>query len=66
MTKSTDGNPAGVDCSSDGIRSIRFHNNRFHTDGKAVSIRGQANRNVIFENNTFETNYKFPRAPIEA
>ncbi len=65
MTKSIDGNPAGVDCSSEGIRSIRFHNNYVHTDGKAVSIRGQANRNVVFENNTFETNYKFPRAPIE-
>ncbi len=65
MTKSTDGNPAGVDCSSEGIRSIRFHNNYFHTDGKAVSIRGQANRNVVFNNNTFATNFKFPRSPIE-
>ncbi len=66
MTQSADGNPAAVDCSSDGVRNIRFCNNRFYTDGKAVSIRGQANRNVVFENNTFASNYKFPRAPIEA
>ena len=65
MTKATDGNPAGVDCSSEGIRSIRFHNNRFHTDRKVVSIRGQANRSVVFQNNTFATNYKFPRVPFQ-
>ena len=53
MTQSADGNPAAVDCSSEGIRNIRFYNNYFHTDGNAVSIRGQANRNVVFENNTF-------------
>lgn len=66
MTQSADGNPAAVDCSSGGIRNIRFYNNYFHTDGNTVSIRGQANRNVVFENNTFASNYKLPRASIEA
>ena len=65
MTNSTDGNPAGIDCSSEGIRSIYFHNNYFHTDGETVSIRGQANRNVVFKDNTFATNFKFPRSPVE-
>ncbi len=63
-TKSADGNPAGIDCSSDGVRNIRFCNNRFYTDGKADCVRGQMNRNVIFKNNTFETNSNFPKAPV--
>ena len=65
MSQSGNGNPVGVDCSSEGIRNIRFYNNRFHTDGKADYVRGQGNQNVVFKNNTFETQYKFPRAPIE-
>lgn len=63
---SANSSPAAVDCTSDAVRNIRFYNNRFHTDGKADCVRGHANRNVVFENNTFESNYKFPRAPIEA
>ena len=65
MSESTGGDPAGVDCSSDGIRNIRFYNNSFQMDGKAVSVRGPSNPNVVFKNNTFETNYKFPRSPVE-
>ena len=65
MSESGDGNPAGVDCSSDGIRNIRFYNNRFYTDGKVVFVCGQGNQSVVFKNNTFETHYKFSRAPIE-
>ena len=54
-THSADGNPAAVDCSSKSIRNIRFYNNRFQTDGKAALVRGKANRNVLFEGNTFES-----------
>ena len=52
--QSIDGNPAAVDCSSEGIRNIRFYNNRFQTDGKAAFVRGKANPNTLFEGNTFE------------
>ena len=65
MAQSADGNPAAVDCSSDGTRNIRFYNNCFQTDGKAVLVRGETNRNVVFENNTFGANYRFPIAPVE-
>ena len=34
MGQSADGEPAVVDCTSDGIRNIRFYNNHFQTDGK--------------------------------
>ena len=53
-THAADGNPAAVDCSSEGIRNIRFYNNRFQTDGNAVLVRGKTNPNVLFEGNTFE------------
>ena len=53
-THSTDGNPAAVDCVSEGIHNIRFYNNRFQTDGKAVCVRGKTNPNVLFEDNTYD------------
>ena len=62
-TQSAYGNPAGVDCSSDGIRNIRFYNNHFQTDRKAAFIRGERNQEAVFKGNTFSTNYKFPRVP---
>lgn len=52
-TQSADGNPAAVDCVSEGIHNIRFYNNRFQTDGKARFIRGKTNPNVLFKSNTF-------------
>ena len=64
MAESTDGNPPVVDCTSDGIRNIRFYNNSFQTDGNAVLVRGQTNREVVFEGNTFRTNCEPPRLPI--
>ncbi|MXZ29472.1 MAG: hypothetical protein F4Z22_01260, partial [Acidimicrobiia bacterium] len=36
MAQSAHGNPAVVDCSSKGIRNLRFYNNCFQTDGKAI------------------------------
>ncbi len=63
--QSAHGNPAAVDCSSKGIRNIRLYNNCFQTDGKAVLVRGETNRNAIFEGNNFGTNYRFPRTPVE-
>ncbi|RKU07480.1 hypothetical protein C6503_24690 [Candidatus Poribacteria bacterium] len=51
--QSVDGNPAGVDCTSDGIRNIRIYNNRFQTDGKAAFVRGKTNRGAMFKDNTF-------------
>ena len=60
-TQAADGDAAAVDCRSEGIRNIRFHNNRFQTDGKAVFVRGKTNPNVLFENNTFDTDGRFPR-----
>ena len=53
MARSTDGNPAIVDCSSGGIRNIRFYNNCFQTDGSAMFVRGEDNQEVVFEGNTF-------------
>ena len=50
-SKSATGNPAAVDCPSDGISNIRFYNNTFKTDGDAVLIRGEDNPEVIFEGN---------------
>ena len=52
--QSADGNPAAVDCSSEGIRNIRIYNNCFQTDGKAVFVRGEDNPNVLFKGNTFD------------
>ncbi|MDE0015177.1 MAG: right-handed parallel beta-helix repeat-containing protein [Candidatus Poribacteria bacterium] len=63
--QSANGNPAAVDCSSKGIRNIRLYNNCFQTDGKTVLVRGETNRNAIFEGNSFRTNYRFPRTPVE-
>lgn len=60
-TQSPDGIPAAVDCPSNGIRNIRFYNNCFQTDGKAVLVRGETNQEAVFKGNTFRTNYKFPR-----
>ena len=62
--QSADGNPAAVDCSSEGIRNIRFYNNCFQTDGKAILVRGETNRNAVFEGNSFGTNYRFSRVPV--
>lgn len=53
--KSTNGNPAAVDCMTDGIHDIRFYNNTFKTDGKTPVIRGKENPEVIFEGNTCHT-----------
>jgi hypothetical protein len=61
MAQSADGNPAVVDCSSDRIRNIRFYNNCFQTDGNAVFVRGETNREVAFEGNIFDKNCEFPR-----
>ena len=63
MAASADGNPAVVDCMSDGIRNIRFYNNWFQTDGNAVLIRGKTNPDVAFEGNTVETSCQSPRFP---
>lgn len=60
-TQSADGNPAAVDCPSNGIRNIRFYNNCFQTDGKAALVRGETHQETVFQGNTFSTNYKFPR-----
>lgn len=65
MAQSADGNPAAVDCSSKGIRNIRLYNNCFQTDGKTVFVRGETNRNAVFEGNNFRTNHRFPRTPVE-
>ncbi len=54
MGQSADGNPAVVDCASDGVHNIRFHNNRFQTDGNTVLVRGETNQGVVFEGNTYE------------
>ena len=52
LTKSANGNPAAVDCLTDGIHNIRFYNNTFETDGSVTKIRGGDNPGVIFEGNT--------------
>ena len=59
-TQFTDEDSAAVDCASEGIRNIRFYNNRFQTDGKAVLVRGKTNRSVLFEGNTFDADCRFP------
>ncbi len=51
-SKSTTGNPAAIDCMSEGIHNIRFYNNTFKTDDEAALIRGEDNPKVIFEGNT--------------
>ncbi len=51
-SKSTNGNPAAVDCMTDGIHDICLYNNTFKTDGKVTVIRGEENPEVIFEGNT--------------
>ena len=61
--QSADGNPAAVDCSSEGIRNIRFYNNCFQTDGKAILVRGETNQGAIFEGNTFDAGCKSPKFP---
>ena len=63
--QSADGNPAAVDCASEGIRNIRLYNNCFQTDGKAILVRGETNRNAVFEGNNFGTNNRLPRTPVE-
>ncbi len=50
--KSDVGNPAAVDCMSEGIHNIHFYNNTFKTDGEIVLIRGENSPEVIFEGNT--------------
>ena len=64
MVQSAHGNPAAVDCSSDGIGNIRLYNNCFQTDGKAILVRGETNRGAIFEGNIFGANYKFPKTLV--
>ena len=59
-TQSADGDSAAVDCVSEGIRNIRFYNNRFQTDGKAILVRGKTNPNVLFEGDTFDADCRFP------
>ena len=51
-SKSANGNPSAVDCSSDGIHNIGFYNNIFQSDGIAALIRGKDNPEVLFEGNT--------------
>jgi hypothetical protein len=50
-SESVTGNPAAVDCMSEGIHNIRFYNNTFKTDAETVLIRGKDNPKVIFEGN---------------
>ncbi len=50
-SKSTTGDPAAVDCISNGIHNIRFYNNTFRTDGIEVVIRGEDNPEVTFVSN---------------
>ena len=57
-TRSADGNPAAVDCSSEGIRNIRLYKNYFQTDGKAILVRGEDNPNILFQGNTFNAGRK--------
>ena len=63
MGQAVDGEPAVVDCGSDGIRNIRFYNNHFQTDGNAGLIRGKSNREVVFEGNTCDINRNPPKFP---
>ena len=52
-SESVNGNPAAVDCVSEGIHNIRFYNNTFLTDGNASHIRGKGNSAVSFEDNAW-------------
>ena len=61
--QSADGNPAAVDCSSEGVRNIRFYNNCFQTDGKAILVRGEDTSNVLFKGNTFDAGCKSQKFP---
>ena len=54
-SKSTNGNPAAVDCRSENIHNIHFYNNTFMSDSIATLIRGKDNPEVIFEGNTYLT-----------
>ena len=54
-SKSTDGNPASVDCMTDGIHNIRFYGNTFKSDGRAAHIRGEDKQGVVFESNNYLT-----------
>ena len=63
-THATDGNPAAIDCASAGIHNVRFYNNRFQTDGKAMFVRGKTNPNVLFEGNIFNGDCKSPKFPV--
>ena len=63
-THSADGDAAAVDCRSEGIRNIRFYNNCFQTDGRAVMIRGEKNPHVLFEGNTFDAGCRFPQFSV--
>ena len=51
-SKSNTGNPAAVDCMTDGIHNIRFYNNIFKTDDGTDIIRGEDNPEVIFKGNS--------------
>ena len=62
--QSADGNPAAVDCMSEGIRNIRFYNNCFQTNGKVVFVRGETNQGAMFKGNTFGADCRFPKFPI--
>ena len=61
IAQSTDGNPAVVDCKSDGISNVRFYNNCFQTDGIVKFVRGETNREVVFKNNTFNKDGESPK-----
>lgn len=64
MAASIAGKPAVVDCTSDGVRNIRFYDNCFQTDGKAVFVRGKTNQGVAFKGNIFDIDSRPPRLPI--
>lgn len=51
-SKSIAGNPAAVDCMTDGIHNIHFYGNTFKTDGRADLIRGEDNPGVVFKGNS--------------
>lgn len=55
ISKSDTGNPAAVDCMTEGIHNIRIYNNAFITDRYTSLIRGKDNTEVYFENNTCTT-----------
>lgn len=55
ISKSDTGNPAAVDCKTEGIRNIYFYNNIFKTDCHAMQIRGKNNPDVVLDNNICST-----------